>query len=55
MRKNKKEILADSMRITLNYSNEWFANKTHSEAFIIAYLQGTINEAIKQLKDTKYA
>jgi len=55
MCKKEKELLADSMRITLNYSNEWFANKTHSEAFIIGYLQGTIKEAIKQLKDTNHA
>ena len=45
----KKDII-DSLKNAINYTDEEFKQKFHSQAFLIGYLQGTIKGVIDVLE-----
>ena len=51
MTKNEKQVLADLLKKAIEDAEEMFKTKSHSDAYIIGALQGTIKAVINHLED----
>lgn len=53
MKTIRKKEIAKLLDQSVKQSNEWFEDKTQSQAFIIGYLQGVIMQLSNELKTSK--
>lgn len=50
MKKQVKEILINLLQEKVDNANKMWDDKTHSAAYIVGYLEGTIKAVIAELK-----